>query len=307
MKTSTGAGPVAGGRERCRCARSPSDPPRHRALHRRQSGCGRIRSWRESATRYCGNSGTLARLSNCASSVAWSYSRKYLLAHRVPVLSLYVDRGELTAPACYRRRPRRLAHDAERPSGKSAAFARTLNWPVEPGRRFSNCQRIRQLCLINPPPRALSGSARRWWAGQLAGWLLTALVLVYAIWFFGFATVHEGPAGLAARARTLASDRPFGDLQADGRRPGAAPARLVGRTGIGKPTTWMMAEHAPGHCAAKAGPSIFTEKNVTRGEAALLNSNGRRDPVGALRRRPAPLEARRALPGFALDIPGRLE
>ncbi|HSK41882.1 MAG TPA: hypothetical protein VK943_19105, partial [Arenibaculum sp.] len=141
---------------------------------------------------------------------------------------------------------------------------------------------------------------RRWWAGQLAGWLLTAVVLAYATWFFGFATVHDGPLD-TAQVRTLTSERPFSDVQDMAVLLGERPARQVAKTGIHKPTTWVMATIPRGQ-RFHARTLHFPEKNVARGEAVLLNASGQAVLWSMFGVGITPLEASRALPGFALEV-----
>ena len=128
-----------------------------------------------------------------------------------------------------------------------------------------------------------------------------ALVFVYAIWFFGFATVHEGPTA-SLPARTLASDRPFGDLQAVLGDLRKRPPQLVNRTGLNRPTTWMMAS-IPRGSRGQDRTIHLPEKSVGRGEAVLLNSSGDAILWALFGVGMQPLEARRALPGYALNIP----
>ena len=142
---------------------------------------------------------------------------------------------------------------------------------------------------------------RRWWAGQLAGCLLTAVVLAYATWFFGFATVHDGPLATVP-VRTLLSDRPFNDLQDMAELLEAVPARPIAKTGIHKPTIWMLAT-IPRGLRFQNRTIHLTEKSIARGEAVLLNERGEAVLWSMFGIGLTPLEASRALPGFALDIP----
>ncbi len=142
---------------------------------------------------------------------------------------------------------------------------------------------------------------RRHEAGRLAGWLLAALVLVYAVWFFGFATVHEGPTA-SLPMRLLASDRPFGDVQSMVEPLGSQPARPVNRTGIDRPTVWMMASIPKGQ-RGHARTIHITEKNIAHGEAALFNSSGEAVQWSHFGVGLPLLEASRALPGFAIEVP----
>lgn len=138
-------------------------------------------------------------------------------------------------------------------------------------------------------------------AGQVAGWSLTALVLAYAIWFFGFATLDVGP-DASLPVRVLASERPFSDVQAMLPSLQTRPAQIVHRTGIDLPTTWMMARISRGtHPGSRT--LHLTEKSVAHGEAVLFNSQGESVAWSILGVGLQPQQARRVLPGFAIDIP----
>ncbi len=141
----------------------------------------------------------------------------------------------------------------------------------------------------------------RWWAGQLAGWLLTAVVIAYATWFFGFATVHDGPLA-SVPMRALTSERPFNDVQEMADLLKEAPEQAVVKTGIHKPTTWLLAS-IPRGLRFQHRTIHLTEKSVGRGEAVLLNSQRQAVLWTMFGVGMTPLEARRALPGFAMDIP----
>ena len=143
--------------------------------------------------------------------------------------------------------------------------------------------------------------SRRWGAGQLAGWLLAALVLVYAVWFFGFATVHAGPSA-SLPVRTLASDRPFGEVQAMLDPLMDQSVRIINRTGIDRPTTWMMA-NIPRGLRGRPRTLHLTEKSISHGEAVLLNRDNEAVLWTYFGVGIQPYESRRALPGFAIDIP----
>ncbi|MGE3922380.1 MAG: putative bifunctional diguanylate cyclase/phosphodiesterase [Lautropia sp.] len=144
-----------------------------------------------------------------------------------------------------------------------------------------------------------------WW-GRLAGWALTAIVLVYAIWFFGFATRQDDPVA-ALPLHALRSDAPF-TTRPDVRaamidRLNGEPARTSLRTGLDEPVLWLLVSIPAG-----AGDRTLhlPEKNVRRADAVLLD-DGRiiqrahfgigLDPVGA----------RRALPGYAIDVPQQVD
>ncbi len=145
------------------------------------------------------------------------------------------------------------------------------------------------------------GLGKRWWAGQLAGWLLAAVVVTYATWFFGFATVHDGPLG-AVPVRALASDRQFSDVQEMVGILGQAPEQAVVKTGIHKPTTWILAT-IPRGLRFQGRTIHLTEKSIARGEAVLLNARGQAVLWSMFGVGLTPLEARRALPGYSLEIP----
>ena len=138
-------------------------------------------------------------------------------------------------------------------------------------------------------------------AGQLAGWLLTAVVLAYAAWFFGYATVHEGPL-LSIPSRIVASDRPLTDLPAMLAELAGLPPRVLNRTGIGKPTTWLQA-NVPKGVQGQARTLHLSEKNIARGDAALVTAEGYMVMGSVFGVALPPLAARRALPGYAIDIP----
>ena len=145
------------------------------------------------------------------------------------------------------------------------------------------------------------GPGKRWWAGQLAGWLLTAVVLTYATWFFGFATVHDGPLG-AVPVRAMASDRQFSDVQEMVGILAQVPEQAVVKTGIHKPTTWIFAT-IPRGLRFQGRTIHLTEKSIARGEAVVLNARGQAVLWSMFGVGITPLEAWRALPGFALEIP----
>lgn len=156
-----------------------------------------------------------------------------------------------------------------------------------------------------PYPASLAAAALRLGngriAGQLAGWLLTAVVLAYATWFFGYATVHQGPLA-SIPGRIVASERPFDDLPAMLATLGDAPSRLLNRSGIGKPTTWMRAD-VPKGLPGQARTLHFTEKSIARGDASLVNGKGQVVTKSVFGVALPPTAARRALPGYAIDIP----
>jgi diguanylate cyclase (GGDEF)-like protein len=147
---------------------------------------------------------------------------------------------------------------------------------------------------------------RRRGAGRLASWLLGALVLVYAIWFFGYATVHDGP-DASLQVRALASDRPFSDIQAMLEPLQAQPRARKHHTGIDRPTTWMMATIPAVEVRYGVPPRTrtihFPEKAIGVADVALLSPGGEarlwsRFGVGI-----ATYESRRALPGFSIEVP----
>ena len=146
--------------------------------------------------------------------------------------------------------------------------------------------------------------SRRWGAGRLASWLPAALVLVYGVWFFGFATVHNGPTATLP-VRALASDRPFSDLQSMRALLAAEPEQRKHKTGVDQPTTWLMAT-IPGvetmHGVPQRTRTIhIPEKSIELADVALLDTRGdarlwARFGVGV-----PTYKSQRALPGFARD------
>ncbi len=141
----------------------------------------------------------------------------------------------------------------------------------------------------------------RWRAGHLAGWLLTAVVLAYATWFFGFATAHDGPIATLP-VRILAADAPIDERATMIDRLRAQPARLANRTGLDRPTTWMMVEIPPAPPGAERTIQL-SEKNVARGDAILLDRNQEPLLIAAFGIALEPSGSRRALPGYAIDLP----
>jgi diguanylate cyclase (GGDEF)-like protein len=148
--------------------------------------------------------------------------------------------------------------------------------------------------------------SRRWGAGRLASWLLGALVLVYGVWFFGFATVHNGPTATLP-VRALASDRPFSDLQAMRQLLADQPEQRKHKTGVDQPTTWLMATIPgvePMHGVPQRVRTIhIPEKSIALADVALVDASGdarlwSRFGVGI-----ATYKSQRALPGFSLEVP----